>query len=160
MIVLGVDVGLTGAVAAVHNGHQPRVVDIPTVECGKTRRIDGRALILLLRELVPADGAAMAFIEDIHAGMGPGSVARSSIARSRGAVESVLDVARIGCTPVHTATWKRWLGLLKAEKAASRQKALALYPCLAHDLRLAKHHNRAEAVLIAHYGARVEAGEF
>jgi hypothetical protein len=157
VIILGIDVGLSGAIATVRNGHDARVEDLPTVACGKGRRICGRALILLIRELVPADGAAHAFIEDIHAGMGPGSLARASIMRSRGIVEAVLDIARIPVTALTTSTWKRHFGLIKAEKRESLEVARRLYPGAADRLKRAKDHNRAESMLLAHYGAEVHA---
>jgi hypothetical protein len=160
VIVLGIDIGLSGAIAAVGKDMPARIEDLPTVTCGKGRRLCGRGLILLLRELVPADGSAVAFIEDIHAGMGPGSLARASIMRSRGIVEAALDIARIPITALTTSTWKRAYALLKAEKSQSLVVARRLYPGALDRLKLAKHHNRAEALLIAHHGARVEEGAF
>ena len=47
--------------------------------------------------------------------------------------------------------WKKYFGLVKTDKEASRQKALELFPAAARFLSLKKHHGRAEAILIAHY---------
>ena len=46
MIALAIDIGLTGALAAVDSYGTARVVDLPTLPDGKTRRLDGRALIV------------------------------------------------------------------------------------------------------------------
>lgn len=51
--------------------------------------------------------------------------------------------------------WKRALGLIGQDKEASRAKALKLYPSLADQLKRKKDHNRAEAVLLAHWGLSV-----
>lgn len=160
MIVLGIDIGLTGAVAAVHPNGTASVHDIPTVaDGGKGRRICGRGLLLLLRELVAADRAALVLFEDVRArpmgnGSGHGNTMHSqgSLMRSRGIVEAAIDIARFDVCIVQPATWKRWHGLLKTEKGASLDLARSLYPALAGDLKRKKDHNRAESLLIAHYG--------
>lgn len=46
--------------------------------------------------------------------------------------------------------WKRQYSLLGKDKSASIEAALDLYPDA--DIRLKKHHNRAESLLLAHYG--------
>ena len=53
MIALAIDIGLTGALAAVDSYGTARVVDLPTLPDGKTRRLDGRALIVAIRAYVP-----------------------------------------------------------------------------------------------------------
>ncbi|MGH2928174.1 MAG: hypothetical protein ACRDL8_08225 [Solirubrobacteraceae bacterium] len=52
---------------------------------------------------------------------------------------------------VTAATWKRALGL-GPDKHAALHKARLLFPTA--ELGLAKHHNRAEALLIAHWALR------
>jgi crossover junction endodeoxyribonuclease RuvC len=58
---------------------------------------------------------------------------------------------------VQPATWKDWYSLTGKKKAASLHTARTLFPALTDRLKLQKHHNRAESLLIAHYGRRVEA---
>lgn len=158
MIVLGIDIGVTGAVAAVDSHGTCAIEDIPTVAIpGKRlvkRRVDALGLMRLVRQMVPAGEVGIALIEDVHAGIGPGSVARSSIADSRGRVEAVLELARFDVRAVQPATWKRWFGLIGKGKGDGLEKARTLYPLVGDRLRLAKHHNRADALLLAHYGQR------
>jgi crossover junction endodeoxyribonuclease RuvC len=54
-------------------------------------------------------------------------------------------------TRVRPHVWKKALGLSK-DKEQARLRAQQLYP--AADLRLRKHHGRAEALLLAVYGER------
>jgi hypothetical protein len=167
-VVLGIDIGLSGAIAAVGKDMPARIEDLPTVADGKKgRRLCGRGLILLLRELVPADGAAVAFIEDVRprpegnrGKHGNTMHSQGSMMRSRGTVEAALDIARIRVEVVQPQTWKRYLALLKSQKNASLVMARRLYPGSVDRLARVKDHNRAEAVLIAHYGARVKEGCF
>lgn len=167
-VYIGIDIGLTGAVAAIANGHA-LVLDIPTREETKGRRIDGRLLIHALRTLIDVRDVAGVIAEDVQARpFGNGGEAgntmhsQGSVMRSRGIVEAVTDIGQWPVTWVQPQTWKRHYGLLKKPgedaatarrrtKALAREVATSLYPGLAHDLRLAKHDGRADALLMAHY---------
>jgi hypothetical protein len=82
-----------------------------------------------------------------------------SLLRSLGAIEAVFDVLRYPAALVAPQTWQRHFGL--QGKKAKREPgtmpeairiACELYPRSAHMLRRVKDHNRAESLLIAHYG--------
>jgi hypothetical protein len=62
----------------------------------------------------------------------------------------------LGHTPllVKPSVWKKKLQL-SSDKEESRLEALALYPQARHFLTLKKHHNRAESLLLAHYGKEI-----
>jgi crossover junction endodeoxyribonuclease RuvC len=166
MISIGIDIGLTGAVARVDHSGLAGVYDIPTVgDAGKGRRIDGRALILLLRNIIPPGEACVVTFEDIrprpmgNAGAHGNTMhSQGSLMRSRGTVEAALDIARLQWSVVQPQTWKRAFGLLKKGKDDALDIARTLYPTLVNDLKRKKDHNRAESLLIAHYALRKAAG--
>ncbi len=163
MIAWGIDIGLTGALARIDHRGAVVVLDMPvTADGAKGNRISGRQLARLIRLHTPADEAVTIVMEDVRPRPNPlrgtSIVTEGSLMRSRGAIESVLDVLGVRGHVVQPQTWKRHFGLLKAEKDASRQKALVLYPAASHDLARKKDHNRAEAVLLAHYAMTVVAG--
>jgi crossover junction endodeoxyribonuclease RuvC len=160
-IVIGVDVGVTGAVAALDGTGRCTIVDLPIVEdhCGK--RIPGRALLDVLRSLVPASDVATVIMEHIRVMAIPGRVMSHStetrLVLARGAVQTVADVAGWPVRLVEPRVWKLAYGLRGKDRdpdAAdnARDVAMRLYPALAGMLGRVKDHNRAEAVLIAHYG--------
>ena len=164
MIVIGIDIGLTGAVAAVDSRGTATVRDIATIPDGKGRRIDGRALILAIRDIVPIGQSALVLFEDVRARPGGNGNAhgntmhsQGSMMRSRGIVEAVIDITRLESKVVQPQTWKRHFGLLGKPKAASMDTARGLFPSIGHDLKRVKDHNRAEALLIAQYGHKVAA---
>lgn len=156
MIILGIDIGVTGAVAAVDSRGSCQVRDLPTVEIAGNRvvrrKIDVRGLLQIVREFVPPGEKAIALYEDVHAGMGRGAAARSSLDLNRGRVEAVLELARLDVRAVQPQTWKRYFGLIGKEKGDAREIAARLYPDAAQQFKRAKDHNRADAVLIANYG--------
>lgn len=167
MIAIGIDIGLTGAVGAVDHRGLACVQDIPTVTDPDGKRIDGRALLELLRRLAPPSEPCTVVFEDVrprpmgNAGRHGNTMhSQGSLMRSRGIVEAVLDIARMKHQTVQPQTWKRHFALLdsqkseKEKKAASLKVARTLYPCAVRDLARVKDHNRAEALLIAHWGLK------
>jgi crossover junction endodeoxyribonuclease RuvC len=158
-IVLGIDIGVTGALAAIDNRGSASVADLPTVEvAGKRtvkRAISGRGLLDLLRHYVPPGEPCLAVIEDIRGGFGPGGHASlASVMHSRGVVEAVLSIARADVLIVQPQVWQRAIGMTGGDKAASRQLAMQKHPLLSSMLSRVKDHNRADALHLAEYGAR------
>lgn len=169
MIAIGIDIGLTGAIAFVSHAGKAVVVDMPVKEDGKFKRVDGRALRNAIMKHVPAGESLLVCFENVYprsngnSGNATNSMhSQGSMMRTRGAIEAVLDT--LGLTPLalQPQTWKRHYGLNgigrdevkqhhrdRAKKVASLEVARALYPDA--ELHLQKHHNRAEAVLMAHY---------
>lgn len=158
MIIIGIDPGLTGALAFIDSRGGCVVEDIPTVELpGKgmvKRKVDGLALARLVRQHCPAADGAMVVCEAVRAMGGKNNAVQTqgSLMRTLGAIEAVFEVLRFPWQIVEPQAWKRHYGL-SSEKGASLVTARTLYPSA--PLKLAKHHNRAEALLIAHYGRAV-----
>lgn len=155
MIFVGIDPGLTGAVAAVDSAGTCAVEDLPTVQLPGSglvrRRVDGLALAKMLRHMVPIGHACLVVIEDVIALGGKNNAVQTqgSIMRSVGTIEAAVEILRMPIKRAQPRTWKKFYGL-GAEKGASLAIARELYPLA--PLGLAKHHNRAEALLLAHYG--------
>ncbi len=168
MIAIGIDPGLTGAIAFVTSIGACTIEDIPTMPLPGNglvkRKVDGRALADLLRKHCPIEASVQVTVEQVRAMGGKNNAVQTqgSLMRTLGAIEAVLEVLRMPTTPVEPMAWKRYFGLLQdargvklskydAKKAALRL-ARSLYP--AAPLKLASHHNRAEALLMARYGLK------
>lgn len=167
VIHLGIDIGLTGAICAL-GPDSLQLEDMPTTPKGDA--IDAFALAQLIRRLVPATEACQAVIEDVRPrpmgnanAHGNSMHSQGSLMRSRGAVEATLQILRIPTIVVQPQTWKREFGLLRkpgldgkrepVDKDAARLFAIGLWPHLgASGLHLKKHHNRADAALLARFG--------
>jgi hypothetical protein len=159
MIFIGVDPGLSGAIAFVsENGCA--VEDLPTMPLpGKgmiTRKVDGRALAQLIRRNIPIGETAAVFCEQVNTMGGKNNAVQTqgSLMRTLGAVEAVLECMGMAPTMLSPQKWKRFYGL-DSKKENSLATARALYESA--PLALAKHHNRAEAILIGHWGLRNKA---
>lgn len=158
MVFIGIDPGLTGAISFIDSRGSCVIEDIPTVELPGNgmvkRKVDSLALARLVRQHCPASEQAMVMCEAVRAMGGKNNAVQTqgSLMRTLGAIEAVFEVLRFPWQIVEPQAWKRFYGL-GSDKAASLATARALYP--GAPLKLAKHHNRAEALLIAHYGREV-----
>lgn len=148
MITLGIDPGLTGALALLDADGAPELVaDLPVIRDGRLSWIDGRALqSMLLDALQGRQGRAVA--ERVSAIPRQGVASSFAFGVVMGSLLSVLQTLQLPLELVTAAQWKRALGL-SSDKRASLDKARLLFPTA--DLRLAKHDGRAEALLLAHW---------
>lgn len=151
-VYVGIDPGLEGAVAVL-GPFEPRYWDVPTV--GNDYDVGGLWAIFaeLSRKHRDCLQAALEWPQS-HPGNSAGS--NVMIGEGRGLMRMVLTANGIPYTRITPAKWKQHFGLKKnsAEtqsivKEKSRAKAMELFPTA--ELHLKKHHNRAEALLIAEY---------
>lgn len=158
-VTLGVDPGLTGAVAVLLDGRYHDVLDMPTVGRGKAGRqsVNAAALSQWLRELMALNPGAdvVAIVEEVASRPGQGVASMFRFGQSCGVVAGVLAALRIPVVYVTPQRWKRHHGLLGAEKDASRGKAAELYPDA--PLSRKRDQGRADALLMARWGWNTEA---
>src|ERR1700732_3540500 len=113
-LVLGVDVGVSGAIACLRDGQYFDVEDLPIVTCKSTRWIDAVELAAIIRRWRSAgDGRPVkAVVERIHAMPEMGSVANNSKGSTLGSVLATLQMTGCAIELVEPGTWKRHMGLL------------------------------------------------
>jgi hypothetical protein len=131
---------------AALNGAGVALFDLP-VSKGE---VDGFALcaeLMLAHEVDPIDAV---FVEETHAMPQNGSKANYSQGFTFGSIVTAVRVARLPLHRVSPSAWKSKMGLRGKSKDASRHLASELWPGV--EFKLVKHHNRAEAALIARYG--------
>lgn len=158
--ILGIDPGIDGAIALrLGDGTISHIMDIPTTIHGTAREVDGRLVWEHLAWLQAMQPVEWCFVEETHAMPKIGSQANHSQGFSKGAIITALRIVGIPTERVAPSIWKRWSGLTGKPKAASLDLARELFPDRINELRAAKHHNRAEAMLIARYGAMLRVRE-
>ena len=64
------------------------------------------------------------------------------------------ELARFSVHAVQPSAWKRFVGLIGEDKREACKVAATLYPAASLMLERLKDHNRADALLLAHYGRR------
>lgn len=176
-LYIGIDPGLTGAIARIADGEPARVFDL----IGSKGMLDFDSLNIAMLEAFRAGAlyeSITVVIENVHAMPGQGVVSMFGFGRTMGRIEGVLEGYRVGFNPfvvyVDPREWKKEFALLlprrqkgdpkvsKAEKESRRREmktkarltAIELFPELASQLNLVKHDGRAEALLMAEWGRR------
>lgn len=158
-LTLGVDPGLTGAVAVLADGHYREVLDMPTVGRGKAGRqsVNAAALSQWIRDVVAKYPGAdvVAVVEEVASRPRQGVVSMFRFGQSCGVLAGVLAALRIPVVYVTPQRWKRFYSLTGTEKDAARGRAVELYP----DAPLARKRDvgRADAILMARWGWKTEA---
>jgi hypothetical protein len=156
LIYIGIDPGFGGAIAAINRaGGLVGVIDTPFAMDGKRRcyLVDSmRSAILELGGGIGCD-VYRAAIEKVHSMPKQGVVSSFTFGEGYGLWRGILAGLRISVDLVEPQRWKKSIldGVGK-EKEASRIRAQQLFP--GADLKLVKHHGRAEALLIAEYRRR------
>jgi crossover junction endodeoxyribonuclease RuvC len=146
---VGIDPGITGAIGVIADSSF--IVDVPTYE-----RKDGKTeynfynMYKLLGQLGIAGTRVYLTLEKQQAMPKQGVSSTFQIGRGYGAWEALCWATTPDFEIVSPRKWKKALGLT-SDKDVSRLKAISLYPSLEPMLRRKKDHNRAEAILLAHY---------
>ena len=155
MITVGIDPGLSGAIAFFdRDAGTLQVFDMPTVEITrngkKKNEVAAQALALMFRPFV--DCQMSIYLERVNAMKGQGVTSVFSFGRSTGIVEGVVSWLSSPLTLVAPQLWQKAVGL-RDGKDGSRLRAMELFPAYAELFRLKKAHGRSDAALIAWYGA-------
>jgi len=85
---------------------------------------------------------------------GQGVTSMFNMGYGLGALHAIFTCLYIRTVRVRPQAWKKEFGLIKKEKGDSIRVAQELFPLA--DITLKKHHGRAEALLMAEYGRRMD----
>ncbi len=147
-IVMGVDPGISGAIAFYFPMVPSRISvdDVPVA--------GGEINVQEVGRLIRIHRPTLAVIERVSAMPGNGAVSMFNFGRSYGDVRGAIGALDI---PMHFVTpgkWKKHFGLT-ADKDQSRLRAIRMFPSVAEQFKRKKDDGRAEAALLALYGAEV-----
>lgn len=178
MRYVGIDPGTTGAIAHLREDGSVGFVDLPVLVIeGKKKRtvLDARSTLGVLRNIRDWNGITATFLleapvigpamrrskpgeppnTDDDGKSGQSIVTLANSFRLNGQIEGMLVALGVAYEIVQPQVWKRAMMPGEArDKDAARLKAIQLFPAAAEELKLKKHHNRAEALLLAEWGRR------
>lgn len=149
-MIIGIDPGCSGAIVVLDSaGKYVAHLDMPTVQDGKSSRVNAAAIAAFLHEHRPI---CHAFIEKVGAMPGQGVTSMFTFGDACGVVRGVIAGMFIPYTMITPQAWKRSAGLIGSDKDAARSRAIQLYP----DLRILDQKGKgqavADALLIARHG--------
>jgi len=152
MIYIGIDPGLSGAIAMVLSDGEAVVYDAPTAKIGNKHDFLLAEMVSIIARINDHSRVA---IEKVHSMPRQGVASSFSFGKGVGYWIGILAALRI---PYEEVTPQRWQAIMldgmQKTKDASRYKAMQLFPQLADQLNLKKHEGRADALLIAEWRRR------
>jgi hypothetical protein len=148
MLVAGIDVGLSGAIATFDDGQLVRAVDMPVLAVGTKNEIDEQGVLHIIA------GSGHVFIEKAQTMPDQGIASSGHYMCSYGILRGICVGLGIPYTLVHPKTWKgKMMPDMPKEKQASIFRCKQLFPGIA-CLERKKDHGRADAILLALFGLR------
>jgi crossover junction endodeoxyribonuclease RuvC len=156
MIILGIDPGLTGALAFYDTATKTvDVHDMPVVSVVRNGKNKNEVSAALTSDIIAEHLKGMpsvAFLERVNAMPGQGVTSVFSFGRSSGIIEGILAAYDIQTHIVIPQRWQKAMDV-RGGKDGSRERAMQLLPASAGKFNLKKHDGRADAALIALYGS-------
>ena len=148
MIVYGIDPGLSGAIARfdLTEGYL-EIHDMPVMEVNKKKVVSPQLVSDILREQ-----HAPVYIEKVGAMPGQGVTSMFSFGRSYGILLGCAAGLQMPTTVITPQMWMRALNCQKG-KDGNRQRACELFPNYSQLFARKKDDGRADAALLAYYGA-------
>ena len=153
MKIIGIDPGLSGAIAILDNNKVLNIFDIPVMSEGKKnkRQLNSALLVNLLKENINKEEEVAVVVEQVNAMPGQGVTSMFNFGQTFGAIKGICAALELPIFFVRPSKWKKHYELINSSKDASRTKAIEMYPSLSNQLAKKKDVNKSDAILIARY---------
>ena len=155
MLIIGIDPGISGSICFFENGKITEVLEMPTMTDGKKnkRQVNGAQIYNeILKRINKNDKQNVrVIIEQVSAMPGQGVTSMFNFGQSFGILKGICSAMQLPMYFVRPAKWKKYFGLIKSEKDASRTKAIEMFPYFSSQLSKKKDSNKADAILIASF---------
>ena len=153
MKIIGIDPGLSGAIAVLENNQVLNIFDIPVMSEGKKnkRQLNSALLVNLLKENIDKEEEVAVVVEQVNAMPGQGVTSMFNFGQTFGALKGICAALELPIFFVRPSKWKKHFELINSSKDASRTKAIEMYPILSDQLSKKKDVNKSDAILIARF---------
>ena len=153
MKIIGIDPGLSGAIAVMHDKKVINMYDMPVMAEGKKnkRQLNSSQLVNIIKENINEDEEAIVVVEQVNAMPGQGVTSMFNFGQTFGAIKGVCAALKLPIFFVRPSKWKKHFELINSSKDASRTKVIEMYPTLSGQLAKKRDVNKSDAVLIAKF---------
>ncbi len=153
MKIIGIDPGLSGAIAIFENNKVISIFDMPVMSEGKKnkRQINSAQLVSILKDNIQAEDEVCVVVEQVNAMPGQGVTSMFNFGQSFGAIKGVCAALNLPIFFVRPSKWKKHFELINSSKDSSRTKVIEMYPSLSSQLSKKKDANKSDAILIARF---------
>ena len=153
MKIIGIDPGLSGAIAILENNKVISIFEMPVMSEGKKnkRQLNSAQLVKLLKDNISENEDVSVIVEQVNAMPGQGVTSMFNFGQTFGAIKGVCAALGLPIFFVRPSKWKKHFELINSSKDASRTKVIEMYPAISPRLTKKKDVNKADAILIARY---------
>ena len=153
MKIIGIDPGLSGAIAVLENNKVLSIFEMPVMAEGKKnkRQLNSAQLVKLLNDNISKNEEISVVVEQVNAMPGQGVTSMFNFGQSFGILKGICSAMQLPMYFVRPAKWKKYFNLINSEKDASRTKAIEIFPYFSSQLLRKKDSNKADAILIASF---------
>jgi len=161
MKIIGIDPGLSGAIAILQDNKVLSIFDIPVMSEGKKnkRQLNSALLVSLLRENIDNNEEVAVVVEQVNAMPGQGVTSMFNFGQTFGAIKGICAALELPIFFVRPSKWKKHFDLINSSKDSSRTKAIEMYPKLSKQLAKKKDVNKSDAILIARFYSETRLSE-
>ena len=153
MKIIGIDPGLSGAIAILEDNKVLSIFDMPVMAEGKKnkRQLNSAQLVDIIKENIKINDDIAVVVEQVNAMPGQGVTSMFNFGQTFGAIKGVCAALKLPIFFVRPSKWKKHFDLLNASKDSSRTKVIEMYPSLSNQLTKKKDVNKSDAILIARF---------
>ncbi|MAV05642.1 MAG: crossover junction endodeoxyribonuclease [Candidatus Pelagibacter sp.] len=153
MIIIGIDPGLSGAIAVLENHIVKKIFDMPVMSEGKKnkRQLNSAQLVELIKQNIKNKEETAIVVEQVNAMPGQGVTSMFNFGQTFGAIKGICAALGLPIFFVRPAKWKKHFELINSSKDASRTKVIEMYPSISNQLSKKKDVNKSDAILIARF---------
>ncbi len=153
MKIIGIDPGLSGAIAIIENNKVLGIFDMPVMAEGKKnkRQLNSAQLVNIIKENVKKEDETVVVVEQVNAMPGQGVTSMFNFGQTFGAIKGVCAALNLPIFFVRPSKWKKYFELINSSKDSSRTKVIEMYPSLSNKLSKKKDVNKSDAILIARF---------
>ena len=155
MLIIGIDPGISGSICFFEDGKILDVLEMPTMTDGKKnkKQVNGAQIYNEISTKIRGieKQNLRVIIEQVSAMPGQGVTSMFNFGQSFGILKGICSAMQLPMYFVRPAKWKKYFGLIKSEKDASRTKAIEMFPYFSAQLSKKKDSNKADAILIASF---------
>ena len=154
MKVIGIDPGLSGAIAIMEDKKVLKTYDMPVMAEGKKnkRQLNSAQLVNIIKNNIKKEEEeVVVVVEQVNAMPGQGVTSMFNFGQSFGILKGICSAMQLSLYFVRPAKWKKYFNLINSEKDASRTRAIEIFPYFSSQLSKKKDSNKADAILIASF---------
>jgi crossover junction endodeoxyribonuclease RuvC len=153
MRIIGIDPGLSGAIAILEDDKIKEIFDMPVMAEGKKnkRQLNNALLVKLIKDNIKNYEDTVIVVEKVNAMPGQGVTSMFNFGQTFGAIKGISAALGLPIFFVRPAKWKKHFELINSSKDASRTKAIEMFPSISEQLSKKKDVNKSDAILIGRY---------